>query len=132
MKYKISKFAGWFLLAISLWLVFFNYYSLKIYLVLIYSCAWIFLVSARGDKLLHQKEMLLCLQSGALSLLGYRVMERWLYVFQNKSIGGIHDEGSPLVFLIGSGVEVIVLSVLFLSLLEVFKIRRRTVSNLEY
>jgi hypothetical protein len=121
MKYRISKFSGWFLLAASLWLVICNYSNYKVYIVLAYCCAWLFLTSNRGDIFRYQKDFLLCIQSGAISLLGYRVIKRWLFVFENQSIGGIHDEGSPLSFLIGSAIEIIVLCVLIFALIEVVK-----------
>ncbi len=120
MIYHISKLIGWLLLILNLWLVVFNYANPKIYILLIYCVALIFLSGSFGSKLKYQKNILLYLQLSVFLLMGYRVVNRWLYVYSQKNIGGIHDEGSPLAFLIGSGIEIVILSILIISIIEVF------------
>ena len=119
MEYRISKFIGWFLLAASLWLVLVNYTNPKVYFIVIYSFVWVMLTTPYFYNFRYQKQMLLCLQSLAIFLLGYRVIERSIFILRNKSLEGEHGEGSPLMFLIGSGVELVVFGVVLVSFIEV-------------
>jgi hypothetical protein len=121
MEYRISKYVGWFLLTVSLWLVLLNYTNPACYFILFYCFIWVILTSSRSYTFRYQKRMLLCLQSIAVISLGYSVLERSLFVFRNKSLEGEHGEGSPLMFLIGGGIELVVFSVLLVSFIEVIR-----------
>jgi hypothetical protein len=119
MEYRVSKISGWLLLAISLWLTMINYKLFEIYILLCYCILWVVLANNWLLFFRHQRKLFMCLQFGAILLVGMQIFKRWLFVYREQSFGVIHNDVSPAALLIGAVFEGVILLILLASFIEV-------------